>query len=82
MGIWVRSQNGNILALIEAFSTGRNSNHEKLSCVFGRADRVDRLGLPLGDYDSDEEASKVLDMIEGQIGSTTVFNMPPAGFSQ
>jgi len=92
MGIWVRSQDGNVLVLIKVFSTGLNSNRKEPACVFGRADAIDRLGLPLGNYATEKEAKQVLDNIQrfiseneyckynGNIGYP-IFEMPPAGFS-
>ena len=79
MGIWIRSQDKTMLLNINGLSTGISSAD---ACVFGRVENTDLLGMILGSYPTDAESLQVLDMIQENIGTTKVFQMPPAGFSQ
>lgn len=87
MGIWVRSQSGGMLLNISGFSVGTSSTD---SCIFGRVETSDCLGMIIGSYPTETEATEVLDMIQERIDMTRpesimaqgkVFRVPAAGFS-
>lgn len=77
MGIWIRSQDKTMLLNINGLSTGISSAD---ACVFGRVENTDLLGMILGSYPTEAESLQVLDMIQENIGTTKVFQMPPAGY--
>ena len=68
-----------MLLNINGVSTGISSAD---ACVFGRVENTDLLGTILGSYPTEAESLQVLDMIQENIGTARVFQMPPAGFSQ
>lgn len=94
MGIWVRSQDKQVLIKSKSFwlvPPKRTSNPTDNFVINGDSG-VDNQGFVLGKYPTEEEAMKVLDMVENHIQllaypfpnsePSVVFQMPPAGFSQ
>lgn len=82
MSIWVRSQSRETLVNINCFYIGKK-NRIYTNDNLGSGD----YGFCLGEYDSEEEALAVLDMIQKAIQKIAkhpdhapVFQMPEAGF--
>ena len=82
MGIWIRSQNKSLLTETGFIYSCRYNNanflDENDNCDY----RIFSEDNILGIFPIEAEAITVLDMIEGAIGTLTVFQMPPAGFSK
>jgi len=89
--MWVRSQDKKYLVNVN-FTWINN-----IFTVIGDFNNLDdTTGTPLGKYNSEEEAVKVMDMIQDHIGNlaytqfysenmdfvSPCFQMPPAGFSE
>lgn len=87
MGIWIRNQDKSVLCLVD----NAWIKYKEVGTLKSDYD------VRLGEYNSEDEAMQVLDMIEGRIKDNActelagteyngyirpVFQMPPAGFSE
>jgi hypothetical protein len=88
VGIWIRNQDKK--RLIEVSYTEIVTGNEGEFDIHRGTEKSRFVGMAsvignemmLGAYNSEAEALRVLDMIEGILGTQTVFQMPPAGFSE
>lgn len=92
MGIWIRSQNQKVLAAFNGFV---NEKRHEEQCVIGKPEDATDPKVMLGKYASEEEALKVLDMLQDKISSLAyvqfykedsdfvnpILQMPGNGFS-
>jgi len=74
VGIWIRSQDFRMLINVNGVRVYNN--------VLWATGIEEEIEARLGEYATEAEAVKVLNMMRENIGTTRVFQMPPAGFSQ
>ncbi len=94
MSIWIRSQDGglgeynNFLPPVIKYKEIPDPEGSPFPITTEEVVNVHVMGRwigcldVIGTYPTEAEALKVLDMIEGVLGSQTVFLMPEAGFSK
>ena len=71
MGIWIRSQDKEILVECNAVVVNPSDNSDYYIYAYSKSDRV-----YLGAYSSKEKALKVLNMIEMSLEDLCIFQMP------
>ena len=72
MGIWIRSQDFRMLINVNGLRVYNN--------VLWATGIEEEIETRLGEYATEAESLQVLDMIQENIGTTRVFQMPPAGY--